>query len=239
MRRRGPTGAGGPRGYFEPVNTPAAALQALREELERTLGRPTQGGVANTLRPEEASLTLEFVFEGGGFRIATPADAQAPRHSLTVRFQIGAETGAERGAQAKSIPAADAPTEPPPAPPVDENERAAVIANGCAEVFGPPGFDTSARAEVFVELTVAGTEALLEALQNLAAGIPTPPGHPTARLCARLRQLLNFSPAGPKAAAAILGELIVAHGLERVAGVLAAAWRFGAHWGAAPQDADA
>lgn len=101
----------------------------------------------------------------------------------------------------------------------------------CVRVFGEPGFDNAARAEVFCEIS-QGFEPgeLLRAIQLADSEAKVPAEDPHAHAVTRLRQILKFSPEGPKKAAQILLSILRDGHKAALQTLLARQWRFGTHW---------
>ena len=105
------------------------------------------------------------------------------------------------------------------------------MAAECVRVFGAPGFDNAARAEVFCEIS-RGFEPgeLLRAIQLAESDQKVPADDPHARAVTRLRQVLKFSPEGPQTAAQILLSILREGHKAALQSLLARQWRFGTHW---------
>lgn len=201
------------------------ALRLLRREIEAGLsGRDLEtGGIR--VEPEQVTVALTLVGKPDGtdlvWEVASDASVGSPVHSLTIQFRVGSAAGRT----AAVIPATVA--EFPEVSPASPRERILKI---CESIFGVPGFDNAARAEVFCELVDQHPlPALRSALMAVAGGQPqeAPPVH----LASRLRQLLGFAPVGREAAALELQRLLQDLSPSELRGVIAERWRFGTHWG--------
>ena len=201
----------------------SSALRRLRLELEAGLAS-SEGTAAVTL-----SLALEPNHPEPTWCLAEPTSGQTSLHSVTIQFQLGSRTThAPEVIVSKPSPA---PTPTPTSTPTPgDSERP--VADQCVSIFGPPGFDNAARAEVFCELVTHHAQA---ELNDALDAIGSPSTHPSAAsaLTSRLRQLLGFAPVGREAAAARLRALLDQHPPGDLQRIIAARWRFGTHWGTA------
>ena len=169
-------------------------------------GTPAQHTV--TLRLESRSQP-----DRNGIHATVPADGLHPSSSLS---------------DPDLAPAASNAWTNPGLPSASED---AALAERCLPVFGPPGFDNAARAEVFCEIS-QGFEPveLLRAIQLADSEAKVPAEDPHAHAVTRLRQILKFSPEGPKKAAQILLSILRDGHKAALQTLLARQWRFGMHW---------
>jgi len=94
-------------------------------------------------------------------------------------------------------------------------------------VFGPPGFDSGARATVFMEIAAdVGERGLDRVLDVLQRGQRSEDAD-LERACHGLARLLERGPSGSRDGARVLGRVLRHHGLGRVLAWVAARWRFG------------
>lgn len=207
-------------------------LQQIRQEIESGLAHrlPVSGGLE--LVAESVTLRLALETDPGlEGTTAAPIRVRLARsqssdpallHSLTFQFRLH-PTGIP--APAPGVPTGQAPN---PVTPADTDDALAIA---CEPIFGPPGFDNSARAEVFCEWASTLEPGELQRLLELALH-PTPgpiPSRDAARLT-RLRRLLDASPAGATAAARTFLALLRSHPLDPLLRRVAERWRFGTHW---------
>lgn len=201
-------------------------LRTLRDDIEAGLGRrsPVPAGVQLLADSVELTVHLEIDTEGARAVPCAPGQPEGG-HALTIRFKVQNPSSPSDAAS----PVAHSPAESAPVTSLDE--RRPDIESACGEIFGPPGFDNAARAEVFCELARAeASQALQEALVPLMSGAKPSPDNPHSDLARRLRQLLGFSPAGTTVAASRLSALLSTHPKDDIIRVLSEMWRFGTHW---------
>lgn len=233
-----------------------SAIRQLRADLEATLVNDASARIE--LR--EASVTLGLVLESG-IDAAAGADALQPvrwgvvppgtqaQHTLTLtlvtksrapvnRAALNGHSGTASAATLHVDPdnpqgsaAAAALNGIPPAPVSGNDLEEEAMAAQCVRVFGEPGFDNAARAEVFCEIS-QGFEPgeLLRAIQLAESDQKVPADDPHARAVTRLRQVLKFSPEGPQEAAQILLSILREGHKAALQTLLARRWRFGTHW---------
>lgn len=100
----------------------------------------------------------------------------------------------------------------------------------CVKLFGTPGFDNAARAEVYGDLAASlDTRQLMEAVEKAGAGNEIPDSDPLHLEIRRLRRLLGYSPVGVGPASEILRGLIAGGRSESLLKKLAEGWIFGAN----------
>lgn len=208
-----------------PMKDLSKALRLLRREIEAgLLGADSENG-GMLVQPEQVTVALTLVGKSDGpdlvWEVATGGSVAGPVHSLTIQFRVGSTAGPTLGATPAT---AEQSLEVLPKSPREG------ILKACESIFGAPGFDNAARAEVFCELVDQHPlPALRSALTAVAGGQPqeAPPVH----LTSRLRQLLGFAPVGREAAALELQRLLQEISPTELRGVIAERWRFGTHWG--------
>jgi hypothetical protein len=178
------------------------AMQALRDELAGFDGEVTLGIDAH--RGEDGRWS---------WRLASgPAS-----HSL--RWALGHGVAQRKDAASPVLGAAAGG---------DWSEAAIADALGQLDaVFGPPGFDSGARATVFREVAAdVGEEGLARVLELLQRGQASEePDLERARH--GLARLLERGPSGSREGARILGRLVGRHGLARILDWVSSRWRFG------------
>lgn len=94
-------------------------------------------------------------------------------------------------------------------------------------VFGPPGFDSGARATVFMEIAADVGERGLSAVLDLLQRGQSSEDADLDRARHGLARLLDRGPSGARDGARIVGRLVGLHGLERILKSVGARWRFG------------
>lgn len=194
----------------------AAALQATAQGIAAArAGSPE----LSHLTPERLQLTLNFALNESSKQASATA---AGPHSLTLEFRLG--------------PAAEAATPPVPPPnPVAAPPppiAATDIFGTLQQVFGAPGFDSSARATVFREaLEHLDLEQARAAVARLRPDVSSPAEPATQRAANILRGICH---SGPLKNAARGGQLLAAllahHPLAAVLTVADTEWKTHGDW---------
>ena len=202
-------------------------LGAIRDEVEAALG--SRGALPNGVRLEAERVTVSLSVSPGRDSSGALILEAKTRDSVTGTTAVQVEFRVYRELDVVAAP---------PSEPADLTTAATAkavgpegIAEACERVFGPPGFDNAARAEVFCELAAGiGLRALSEALDWVEKGTILEGDNQAVPVVGRLRQLLGFAPAGRERAAGLLLGLLKVHPLPRVLGILGERWKFGTHW---------
>jgi len=178
------------------------AMEALREELGGVEGEVTLG--LEALQGEDGRWT---------WRLASgPA-------THTMCWRPGPGVG--RAGEGIGLSLAASRQEP-----WNETQEAELLGDLDA-VFGPPGFDSGARATVFREIAAdVGEPGLRRVLEGLQRGLPSEDAD-LDRARHGLARLLERGPSGSRDGARILGRLLERHGLGRVQDRVESRWRFG------------
>jgi hypothetical protein len=203
-----------------------AAMQLLHQAIAVALQEAARGiAAARPLPPElgqvtadRLRITLNFALDKTG----TQASAGAGPHSLSLDFKLGPVSEGE----ISPVPAA------PPvvaAPAVDATSD---IFGTLQQVFGAPGFDSSARAMVFREALEGLTqEQARVAVARLRPGVPSPADPATQRAGNILRGICH---SGPLKNAARGGQLLAAllahHPLLALLAVAETEWKTHDDW---------
>ncbi len=203
-----------------------AAMQLLHQAIAVALQEAARGiAAARPLPPElgqvtadRLRITLNFALDKTG----TQASAGVGPHSLSLDFKLGPVSEGE----ISPVPAA------PPvvaAPAVDATSD---IFGTLQQVFGAPGFDSSARAMVFREALEGLTqEQARVAVARLRPGVPSPADPATQRAGNILRGICH---SGPLKNAARGGQLLAAllahHPLLALLAVAETEWKTHDDW---------
>ena len=212
-------------------------IRKLRSEIESALneGSPLPGGV----RLEAERVVLHLLIPHPGAPTSNRSTSSpngsgdfggriGQEEQLTIEFRVASPT------ESPASPMKEAVSTRPTLSP--EALRSLVIETGTA-VFGPQGFDNSARAEVFCELIAEQNPTeVLAALALVERGTQGNPDPQLSRSVARLRQILGFSPLGRELAAGRLRALFEQAEIGSVVTILGQAWRFGTHWPLPPSN---
>lgn len=190
------------------------AIATVLREVERGfVSRRNAGGT--TLAVERIRLTLNFTLEDDG-QVAH-AEPEG-RHSVTVEFKVG-----ESGALLPEMIAA--------APVVKASVEGDVIAT-LSQIFGAPGFDSSARATVFRETFAERShEQVRAAVGALVTPVPEGTDDVTRFAAQMLRGIIQ---SGPTKTVARGAEMLVAvlsrHRIEEVLRVVEMIWKTQDDW---------
>lgn len=203
----------------------SAAVQPLRHAIAAAL-REVESGIAQQrqqgklpLVPARVHLSLIFTLDEAGTQAL--ASAKGP-HSVTIEFTAGERpAGAEAPAASTDEAAQDRPTSAQ-----DE------IISALSQVFGAPGFDSSARATVFREaLEGLSREQALAALAAAAASPAASRPEPMRTAAHRLRGVIQSGPSKTlERGGGILRDVLTCHPLELVLRVAEAEWKTQEKW---------
>lgn len=214
------------------MNEFSSFIQALRQEIEAGLADPSAQPKDAGLQAETVTLNLSVVLDPASAEMGVTGAARwrpvlrgeehQSAHTVTVQFR---RTPPDSRLAAAPVLA---DKEIPYTPPLTPRE---LIAARCIPIFGTPGFDNSARAEVFCEL-IAEREPteIASALAAVSGNADVSGDDPQAYLTTRLRRVLGFALVGKEAAAAEMQRLLAEFSQADVLNVLAERWRFGTHW---------
>lgn len=196
---------------MQPLNEAIATV--LREVERGFAARRAAGGTP--LTPERIRLSLNFAFDGTGQ--SAHAEPGGP-HSVTVEFKVG-----EAGQLVPVTPAAVPATKPAVA-----TDMVPVL----TQVFGPPGFDSSARATVFRETLADRSHAeVVAALTALRSNAPSALDPAVKHVSQILRGMLHTGPMkNVPHGAELLIELLVQHPLAEVLRVAETTWKTHDDW---------
>lgn len=209
------------------------AIQSLQSALTKALEGRGHGRV---------TLDLGVVLDAGNPGTASPAwrlhtskDADPAVHRIRIDFEVGPPrpSTAEAGGS-ESIPA-PGPRATPASGAAPRSERvidANALLETCRQVFGPPGFDNAARAEVFCE-AAAGVplEDLIRVLDHCHSGTRPLTEDPITNAHGRIHRVLQSAPIGGTEAASLLRDCLSTVPFESLLTTLQDHWRFGTHWG--------
>lgn len=198
-----------------------AALLALRRELEGTacVGRSSDG-LSWKLDRIRVRMAVSCVSCPGGKWEWVPSLGDSPH---TVDLEWIRESAESRPAVPPLGEEASIPIPPGPWAP-GTAERVGVLLEG---VFGPPGFDSAARATVYRESAIElGRDSLQVVLTALMEGRRLEEsGLERARHA--IQRLLERGPAGVKSGAAILRDLFGRHPFDPLVTLMEDRWRYG------------
>lgn len=200
---------------------------ALQRELDAAFAHSKAGSGGAGLEVEKATLSLavdiqENTEAGGEPRLAfaildQATAAKSSGHRLTIELRAPKPSPSE--AAGSSEAAASKPVADP------------TIFETACQLFGQPGFDNAARAEVFCDAIkdLPETDARL-VLESIAANSPLDENVPLDGARTRIRRLLRFSPVGEPAAAAALSKLARRFPVKEILQVVSSRWRMTTGW---------
>ena len=187
------------------------AIATVLREVERGFAaRRAAGGLP--MAPERIRLTLNFTLDATAQHAHAQPDAP---HSVTVEFKVG-EWGQLQ----------------PVAAPVAEPVAAGGIVPVLTQVFGAPGFDSSARATVFREVLEGKShDEVLAVLATLRPEATAPLADATRRASHVLRGIIQSGPTkNVGQGAKLLVELMTQHPLAEVLRVAETTWKTHDDW---------
>lgn len=190
------------------------AIATVLREVERGFAaRRAAGGLPMT--PERIRLTLNFSLDATAQRAHAQPDGP---NSVTVEFKVG-EWG-----QLQPVAA--------PVTTVPKQVTATDIVPTLTQIFGAPGFDSSARATVFCEaLEGKSHDEVLAVLATLRPEATAPMDDATRMASHVLRGVFHSGPTNNAAQGAeILTGLLVQHPLAEVLRVAGTTWRTHDDW---------
>lgn len=206
-------------------------VAALRQEIEAALESPENPGRAVRLDPERVELSLQVQLE---FPEAQPGTLAGPPR---MRFHPNAPSA--DGSQASTghtlkiefklsrtdSPSAAAPLSAP------RPARSGLL-NDLSDLFGPPGFDSSARAMVFCETLEGLSDPDFGVVRRVLAGEPVPDQNETVRRAKHL--LMGLIRSGPLKdvgrGSALLAALFAEQSRETLVGLVRQRWKTQQDW---------
>lgn len=207
------------------------ALQSLQSALTEALKGRGHGRI---------TLDLGVIWDDGNagnarpeWRLHTAQDPVPAVHRIRIDFEVGSpESLATPNGPSKT------PSGPAAPPPSGQTPRSEVVIDAddlletCRQVFGSPGFDNAARAEVFCE-AAAGLplEDLVRVLDHCNSGTRPLTEDPITNAHGRIQRVLQSAPIGGAEAASRLRSCLSSVPLETLLSTLQDHWRFGTHWG--------
>lgn len=189
---------------------------ALRELESGLVAKREQASLP--LIPERVQLTLSFALDADGTTNASPGGP----HSVTIEFKTGDLPG---GPAVSPTPLPVPATLPVP-------DAAGEIVAALTQVFGPPGFDSSARATVFREVLEGMSRKQVLAVLAAVTATPTASKDDATRMSAHL--LRGVIQTGPTKAldsgVSTLRKVLAHHSLAEVLRAVESEWKTQAAW---------
>lgn len=204
--------------YSEVVQPLRHAITAALREVESGIAHQRQQGKL-PLVPERVHLSLNFTLDEAGTQALVSAGGP---HSVTIEFKAGERLAGTAALAASTDEAAQAR----PAGAQDE------IVSALSQVFGAPGFDSSARATVFREaLEGLSREQALAALAAAAASSSASHSEPMRTVAHRLRGVIQSGPSKTlERGGGILRDVLTRHSFEEVLRVAETEWKTQEKW---------
>ena len=201
-------------------------VAALQQELDAAFAETKPGSTGKALELEKVTLSLALDLldkdatpsgSGIGFSILEGAKAaKSSGHRLTIELR-NPRVAASTAMAAASAVAPTAKTES--------------LFEMASRVFGPPGFDNAARAEVFWEAIKDLSEENARAvLESLTGSVPLDENGPLDSARVRIRRLLRFSPVGEAGAAAVVAEISRRFPKREILEVISSRWKMTTGW---------
>ncbi len=203
-------------------------VAALQQELDAAFAetKPDSTGTALELEKVTLSLAVDLLDRhattsgsGIGFSILEGAKAsKSTGHRLTIELRNPRAVSSTASAADSAV--ASAPT-----------AKTESLFEMASRVFGPPGFDNAARAEVFCEAIKELSEENGRAvLESLTGSVPLDENGPLDSARVRIRRLLRFSPVGEAGAAAVVAEISRRFPKREILEVISSRWKMTTGW---------
>ena len=203
-------------------------VAALQCELDAAFAEAKTGSPGTAMEVEKVTLSLAVELleksdsKGGtglGFAVVDGAKAaKSSGHRLTIEL---------RNPRAVSSPAIAAASGVAPAP----TAKTESLFEMASRVFGPPGFDNAARAEVFCEaIKDLSDENARAVLESLTGSVPLDENGPLDSARVRIKRLLRFSPVGEAGAAAVVAEISRRFPKREILEVISSRWKMTTGW---------
>ncbi len=206
------------------------ALAQLRSDLADALATDAALPAPWRLEADRAALELKVVLEAGAWRVMEASDAVAHpelAHRVTVEFTLGRSAGSNGGLVAAVH---DPSVEVPFPTPLPETGDASLVRQ-LSEVFGAPGFDSSARATVFREalegLSLSDIQAAIASAGLASADEASGDVRRATHLIGRL---IQRGPAGTDRSREILADLFRQIDSAEVVAVVERFWKTQDDW---------
>jgi hypothetical protein len=213
-------------------------IVALRRELEEALASKQPTPQSGTLVADRAVVTLQFQVNGMETSKANAVTFSVPQNksneasavnSVSIEFKFSSSlsgsgllppAGAESSGEVAISPVSS-----------DENGALDKITEQLSEVFGRPGFDSSARADVFREalepLTDAQLKLLLKGLQEKGAAVED---EVVKRALSLLHRVCHSGPSGAVKGKNILAVTFQNYPMKVIVAQVKSVWKSQQDW---------
>ena len=208
------------------------AVRALRREILTALAEDATLPLGATFSAERVTLSLAVRIApprvaGGPDALQVAEDPGPSDHRVTVEFRLGEIPLPVPATTVSSAPAPSADQ------PITADHDGSIASTGLAQIFGAPGFDSSARATVFRE-ALEELDAAQQRQALLGLGDPPSAGEDPTVIRARhlIRRLAASGPAGSTNGPRLLRELATRCPVEDLVAQAANRWRTQSEWAA-------
>lgn len=215
------------------------ALRSLRDEIHAALESNSTLPSATRAQPGRITVALHVVLEEQptaegtprlSWVVAEPDPGKPPGHMVTVEFGPDATQPLPRAGRPSLAEQLQPVTSPQPLP--LEGSEAERIANELALLFGPPGFDSSARATVFREaLEGLAEEDIATTLNALANHSPAASEGPAKRARHLVTGVIKSGPLGSfERGVTILDGILRQHRVSALLQLIEQRWKTQQDW---------
>ena len=203
--------------YTSAVPTLSHAINTALREMQLGLAvQRDQGSLP--LIPERVHLTLTFALDADGTTNASPGGP----HSVTIEFKTGDRSSRPAGSPAPPAAAAGRPA----------TDEAGEMVSALSQLFGAPGFDSSARATVFREVLEGMPRKRVLAVLAAVSTSPSARTDDATRMAAHL--LRGVIQSGPTKAldsgVSTLRKVLSGHSLAEVLRAVESEWKTQSAW---------
>lgn len=197
-------------------------VRELRREIINAIGdqTPLPDGASWVADRVTLSLAVHLQPAGDPGRFTVAVDPTAESHRITVEFRITSSDHVTPRIHPQQ-----------PASPMDERIAVKPVHVALAEVFGAPGFDSSARATVFREaLEELSTLQRHQVLTSLEGPATPDEDAVVTRARHRILRLVGSGPAGREQGSALLRQLALRESTQALIQQAAEHWRTPSDW---------
>jgi hypothetical protein len=216
------------------------AVAAFRQQLHAALAglEQNQTGGLRRWHADRVTLSLEVVLgDDGTLRVPSEGNESGKgsrRHRVSIEFQLAGPTDAERSGKGRTSVEAGpmGPAELAHAPLAPGLRETVQAREQWAMLFGPPGFDSSARAAVFCEMLQGlRPELVTELPASLMASAKSIKDEELRRARHLILGLVQSGPLkSPERASVLLQELLESRSVPALIELVETNWKTGETW---------